>query len=592
MANLSNINNKFLVTTGGNVGINSTSPIQKLDTPNIVIGGSTIAGTFRANALFIDNNGGNSRFYSSGANGSTKGSYEFNIMASDANPLETPLVINSSGNVGIGTNSPTAKLHVLTGSSGATVYSGYNDMVIEGSNGASLSFLTPDASPVDINFGTPSSQFAAGIRAGYNSGTEFIAFKVADSEKMRIIDTGNVGIGTTAPTSKLHVNGSGATHGEYLRISNGTTQIYELQPSIYNVTNNGFGIYDVTDSTYRLVIDTSGNVGIGTSDPDHKLEVVGGLALRNSNSRLYFGTNNGPDRRALEGDVNGTLLQVGESYSKTALYGNVGIGETSPSAKLHVKSTANADVIFKLENTNTGTSAGAKIELIDDEGGSGSGAGALRHSISSTSQTANRWTIGSGAAAGQLQFSTLDTFAMMIDEEQNVLINQTVSNTTADGFGVHPTGSGGGNLVACHNGTAGAALIAGHGAFDGTIVDFRRASVQVGTISVTSSATAYNTSASDERLKKNITDWDENILDKFKDIQPKEFHFNEQEDTEEKQKGYIAQNEVDKFPEAYPLIYNEELKEDRHMYNPSGMTVYLMKAIQELKAEIELLKSK
>ncbi len=46
-----------------------------------------------------------------------------------------------AGKVGIGTESPTAKLHVSTGSSGATVYSGYNDMVIEGGNGASLSFF-------------------------------------------------------------------------------------------------------------------------------------------------------------------------------------------------------------------------------------------------------------------------------------------------------------------------------------------------------------------------------------------------------------------------------------------------------------------
>ena len=98
--------------SNGNVGIGTTSPIQKLDTPNIIIGGSTIAGTYRANALFMDNNGGNSRFYSSGPNGTTQGSYEFNIMASDANPLQTVLVINNSGNVGIGTTSPRAKLEV------------------------------------------------------------------------------------------------------------------------------------------------------------------------------------------------------------------------------------------------------------------------------------------------------------------------------------------------------------------------------------------------------------------------------------------------------------------------------------------------
>ena len=53
---------KMRLDTSGNLGIGLTSPIQKLDTPNIVIGGSTIAGTYRANALFMDNNSGNSRF--------------------------------------------------------------------------------------------------------------------------------------------------------------------------------------------------------------------------------------------------------------------------------------------------------------------------------------------------------------------------------------------------------------------------------------------------------------------------------------------------------------------------------------------------
>jgi len=100
----------MLINDSGNVGIGTPSPIQKLDTPNIVIGGSTIAGTYRANALFIDNNGGNSRFYSSGANNETKGSYEFNIMAADANPLTTAVVIGNTGNVGIGVIGPNALL--------------------------------------------------------------------------------------------------------------------------------------------------------------------------------------------------------------------------------------------------------------------------------------------------------------------------------------------------------------------------------------------------------------------------------------------------------------------------------------------------
>jgi hypothetical protein len=48
---------------------------------------------------------------------------------------------------------------------------------------------------------------------------------------------------------------------------------------------------------------------------------------------------------------------------------------------------------------------------------------------------------------------------------------------------------------------------------------------------------------------------------------------------------------VDKFPEAYPLMANEN-GEDRYMFNPSGMTVYLMKAVKELIEENKQLKQR
>ena len=115
---------------------------------------------------------------------------------------------------------------------------------------------------------------------------------------------------------------------------------------------------------------------------------------------------------------------------------------------------------------------------------------------------------------------------------------------------------------------------------------FQNPNGTVGSIRTSGSSTAFNTSGSDLRLKKNIEDWNENVLDSFASIQPKEFHFNVQDDNEEKVKGYIAQDNVDKFPEAYP-----QDEDGFYSYNPSGMVVYLMKAIQELKAEIETLKS-
>ena len=115
---------------------------------------------------------------------------------------------------------------------------------------------------------------------------------------------------------------------------------------------------------------------------------------------------------------------------------------------------------------------------------------------------------------------------------------------------------------------------------------FLTADTLVGFISVSTTATSYSQSGSDERLKENIQDWDENVLESFKNLKPKTFNFIA--DKEKKnQKGYIAQDLVDSFPEAYPL----EPKTDRYHFNPSGMVVYLMKAIQEQQEQIEELKT-
>ena len=59
---------------------------------------------------------------------------------------------------------------------------------------------------------------------------------------------------------------------------------------------------------------------------------------------------------------------------------------------------------------------------------------------------------------------------------------------------------------------------------------------------------------------------------------------------EEKTKGYIAQNELDKFPEAY--LYDMKKQKIDINVNPSGMVVYLMKAIQELEARVKELENK
>ena len=122
----------------------------------------------------------------------------------------------------------------------------------------------------------------------------------------------------------------------------------------------------------------------------------------------------------------------------------------------------------------------------------------------------------------------------------------------------------------------------------GTHIQFQRQGYNNGNITHSTNSCSYNTSGSDRTLKKNFEDWTENTLDLFKSLKPQKFHFIIDNDSDPKSKGYIAQDLVDSFPEAYP----KEVKSQKYMFNPSGMVVYLMKALQEEIAKREELEAR
>jgi hypothetical protein len=188
--------------------------------------------------------------------------------------------IDSSGNVGIGTSSPGAKLQIEQNQAAYT----YVDLVnTTAGGGAIFRQIVRNIA----NSGTTSVDFAKLIGSGLainnndTNAANFTSFGVGASERMRLDSSGNVGIGTSSPANKLDVAGNGlftnATYG-FVGVNSGTVQTQFAANAgagldIRVVSNHVMNFF--TNNVERMRINSAGNVGIGTSSPDQRLRVVG-----------------------------------------------------------------------------------------------------------------------------------------------------------------------------------------------------------------------------------------------------------------------------------------------------------------------------
>ena len=226
-----------------------------------------------------------------------------NLDFYDNDATNARMVIDASGNVGIGTSSPDATgLHVHTGSAGSlTPNSAADDLVVESNGNAGITIASPDANYSGIIFSSPTDTTGSIIEYNYSGATFDIGTATSGgvlrlrsgnfSETMRLDASGNVGIGCTPSAhafSKAIQIGDGAVwtvsgnqnttfaSNAYLASNGSFKYIAANKASKINLYNGGFTVATTNTSgsangditfTDRLTVNSQGNVGIGTSSP-------------------------------------------------------------------------------------------------------------------------------------------------------------------------------------------------------------------------------------------------------------------------------------------------------------------------------------
>lgn len=465
---------------------------------------------------------------------------------------------DSSGRLGLGTSSPSANLHI----------SGTSDVGLRIKSGASsLSYIDFD----DADSGTPSGSIA------YNNIVDAMTFATGGSntERLRIESTGDIKFNLDSITDTRSLN------FPYYNASNAKTEIKTTATGDFrqhfDILMNTAQSDSAPTSVFR--IDSSGRVLIGTSSyATFDMAVINGsdsvandLTLKGPNTsqvRLNFSDpdENGVGELGYNHSTNSMrIVTNGVERMVVDSSGQVGIGTSSPDFLLSTSGTGTNRI--SVNSTDSGTS-GVYFRVLSGGSMIGNGTIATQSNgdmkfFTGTSSEAERMTITSGG---------------------DIWIGRNNDAFTDTGY-VFFEGGTSYQIV-----DGGACQLLKRKTTDGEIVRFYKDTSQVGNISVTGTATAYNTS-SDYRLKENVVDLT-GALDRVDQLEPKRFNFIADEDTTVD--GFLAHEVQDIVPEAVTGEKDAVDDEGNPQYqgiDQSKIVPLLVGAIKELKAEIETLKS-
>ena len=381
------------------------------------------------------------------------------------------MVIDSAGNVGIGTTGPNEALEVkgsirIDNGASFTAYQVYRDNIQYGVVGGGGNQFTIQASN------------NKNINLFDDSGVG-----------LTVKDGGNVGIGSDSPNTPLEVKSSGTGESTGIRLTdtNGTTRGNIYFGGAQNLIIHGASAPLGADApalqfatggstpAVRMTVLEEGNVGIGTDSPGYSLQVqetspivalqstgvnASRLLLSAENDAVYIGTTYGGSNIPMIFSRGGT--SSGSASMTIDASGNVGIGTSSPTQLLNLESATNPAILIT-DTTNT-TSLLLRSQ----------------NNTSSVGTSSNH----------PLVFETNATEAARIDASGNLLVSDTTANPSGDnvdsGTVLHNAG-----LVRASTNNVAAPLDLNVKGRDGTIAEFRKDGGSVAVIGVNNNDNVY-----------------------------------------------------------------------------------------------------